>query len=371
MSLGDQVRDAALRLGFARVGFSPVEPFVRGSAALADWLEKGRHGEMAYMAEHAGRADPRSLLAEAKTLVVVALPYTRDVPDAPVLHGRVARYAMGRDYHLVMKEKLDALADAIAAMTGGQVMARACVDSAPILEREAAERAGVGFIAKSTMSIVPGIGSYVLLGELLVDVEVAPSAAERSRCGACTKCLSACPTGAIVDPQVVDARRCISYLTIELRGSIPRELRPLIGSWVYGCDICQEVCPFNASKQERPIAPEMLPRVVSLDLIRLLAMGSKEHRRLVKGSAMWRVSRNQLARNAAVALGNCADPRAVAPLAVALASHVSPIVRAHAAWALGRYRKTHPEADEALRRAELQESDAEARTEIQAALAEA
>ena len=364
----EQVRDAALELGFVRVGFSPVEPFTRGSVALADWLERGRHGEMAYMVELGGRADPTHLLAEAKTLIVVALPYTRDVPETPALHGRVARYALGRDYHLVMKEKLRALADKLAKLSGRPVLARPCVDSAPLLEREAAERAGVGFIAKSTMSIVPGVGSYVLLGELLVDLELRPGTPERSRCGSCTKCIDACPTGAIVDAQVLDARRCISYLTIELRGTIPRDLRPLIGTWVYGCDICQEVCPFNASKQERPVAAEMRARFHTLDLIALLAMGSKGHRRLVKDTAMHRVSRNQLARNAAVALGNCNDPRAIEPLIAALRSHHSALVRSHAAWALGRYADSAPRARQALQDAGAGESEPTVRDEIAAAL---
>ncbi len=367
MSLAEEVRDAALQLGFVRVGFSPVEPFARGGNALADWLAKGRHGEMAYMAEHPGRADPTSLLAEAKTLIVVALPYTRHVSEAKALHGRVARYAMGGDYHAVMKNKLRALADKLGALTSRPVLARPCVDSAPILEREAAERAGVGFIAKSTMSIVPGVGSYVFLGELLVDVDLEPSMPERSRCGSCVKCIAACPTGAIVDAQILDARRCISYLTIELRGTIPVDLRPLIGTWVYGCDICQEVCPFNASQQERPVAPEMRARFTSLELSTLLAMGSSEHKRLVKDSAMRRVSRVQLARNAAVALGNCNDPRAIAPLVAALHAHASPLVRAHAAWALGRYANGHEEARAALATAAENETNAEVMSEIAAA----
>jgi epoxyqueuosine reductase len=333
-ALADRVREAALALGFARVGFSPVEPFVRGSAALADWLAAGRHGEMAYMAQHPGRATPTSLLAEAKTLIVVALPYAREVGTLQPLHGRVARYALGADYHAAMKAKLYALADTIGRLAARPVLARPCVDSAPILEREAAERAGVGFIAKSTMSIAPGLGSYFFLGELLVDLDIEPSTPERSRCGSCERCITACPTGAIVDAQVLDARRCISYLTIEHRGMIDRALRPLIGTWVYGCDICQEVCPFNASQQPRPVAPEMQPRFTSLDLIALLQNRSSGHKKLTQASAMRRVSREQLARNAAIALGNLGDPSAIDPLLQTLHEDRSAVVRAHAAWAL-------------------------------------
>ncbi len=368
MSLADQVRDAALELGFVRVGFSPVEPFVRGADALADWIKHGRHGEMAYMAQHPSRAEPKSLLEQAKTLIVVALPYTRELPEAPAMHGRVARYALGGDYHAVMRDKLRALADKLVELVGGPVLARPCVDSSAILEREAAERAGVGFIAKSTMAIAPGIGSYFSLGELLVDLTLTPDTPERSRCGSCTKCIQACPTGAIVDAQVLDARRCISYLTIELRGAVPRELRPLIGTWVYGCDICQEVCPFNASKQERAVAPEMQPRFTSLDLAGMLEVGSKAHRRFVNGTAMRRVSRNQLHRNACIALGNCNDVRAIPPLVKALATHISPLVRGHAAWALGRYAARERAAKSALEDALRGESDADVRAEIELAL---
>lgn len=370
MSLAEQVRDAALALGFVRVGFSPVEPFVRGSDALADWLAKGRHGEMAYMAQHPGRADPKTLLEQAKTLIVVALPYTRDLPGAPAMHGRVARYALGGDYHAVMRDKLRVLAHKLVELAGGPVLARPCVDSSPILEREAAERAGVGFIAKSTMNIAPGVGSYYFLGELLVDLELTFGTPERSRCGSCTKCIQACPTGAIIDDQVLDARRCISYLTIEMRGSVPHDLRPLIGTWVYGCDICQEVCPFNASKQQRPVAPEMQPRFTSLDLIEMLGVGSKEHRRFVKGSAMRRTSRNQLHRNACIALGNCNDVRAVPPLIETLQTHISANVRAHAAWALGRYAARDASAMSALEDAMRTESDDEVRAEVELALQE-
>jgi epoxyqueuosine reductase len=327
------VREAALALGFERVGFTPVEPFVRGADALADWLAKGRHGEMAYMAQHAGRADPRTLLESAKTIIVVALPYAREVGAAAPLHGRVARYALGGDYHVVIKQKLASLADKLSEIAGRPVLARPCVDSAPILEREAAERAGVGFIAKSTMSIAPGLGSFMFLGELLSDLEIEASPPERSRCGSCTRCIDACPTGAIVDAHVLDARRCISYLTIELRGSIPVELRPLIGNWIYGCDICQEVCPFNASEKPRPLPNEMAPRFTTLELGRVLHMGSSEHKRLVRDSAMRRVSRVQLARNAAVALGNSKDPAAI-PILEAARNHSSELVREHVAWAL-------------------------------------
>ncbi|MBC7795039.1 MAG: tRNA epoxyqueuosine(34) reductase QueG [Clostridia bacterium] len=361
MDLGPQIRDAALALGFARVGFTPVEPFVRGAVALADWLEKGRHGDMTYMAEH-NRADPKSMLEQARTLIVVAFPYTRTVPEPPPMHGRVARYAMGRDYHTIIHSKLLALAAKVSEIAERPILSRLCVDSAPILEREAAERAGVGFIAKNTMSIAPGLGSYFFLGELLVDLDIAYSSPERTRCGSCNKCIDACPTGAIVDAHVLDARRCISYLTIEMQGVIPRELRPLIGSWIYGCDICQEVCPFNASKTERAIPQEMAPRFTSVELGRLMNIGSSQFKQLTKGSAMRRVNRYTLQRNAAVALGNSKDPRAVPLLIEALRNHKSALVRAHAAWGLTQFDTA--EAKDALAGARQDETADEVLAEL-------
>lgn len=340
-----RVRAAGQALGFARVGFAAVDPLQVSAERLSTWLEGGHHAEMSYLVE-GPRHDPRALLGEAKTLIAVALAYPAaelvplrrgQADDAPPLTGIVARYARGEDYHDVMRKKLRRLADAIANELGRPVLARHCVDTAPLLERAAAERAGLGFASKSTMTIIPGVGSYVMLGELLVDVEIPADAPMAPRCGSCRACLDACPTGAIVDDHVIDARRCISYLTIEESGPIPRELRPLIGQRVFGCDVCQDVCPFNASAPGKPSAPELAPRetLEAPDLIGLLELGSARYRSLVKGTALRRTHRAQLARNAAIALGNSKDARAVIPLARAVSAHASPLVRAHAAWALG------------------------------------
>ncbi len=361
-------RDAALALGFARVGFAAVEPLARGERALGDWLRQDRHGEMAYMAEQGSRGDPRALLPEARSMVVVALAYDRGAspPAGEGPRGFVARYARGTDYHIVLKDKLHDLARACARLAGRPVLARVCSDTAPLLEREAAARAGVGFIAKSTMSIVPGLGTYVLLGELLLDVELAYDSPAETRCGQCTACLSACPTGAFVEPFVLDGRRCISYLTIELRGSIPRELRPKMGTMVFGCDICQEVCPFNASPKARPHAPELSPRpaLAAPELVPLLRLRNREHKRLVERTALRRISRQQLQRNAAVALGNAGDRSAVPALCEALAGSTSALVREHAAWALGRLGGA--EARAALSAA--RDGDGDARVRAEAAL---
>jgi epoxyqueuosine reductase len=334
----------ARELGFARAAIVPVEP-PRRHALYASWLAAGHAGDMAYLArpDHVEpRGDLHALLDSARSLVVVALAYDRadPVPPESLLRGRIARYARGEDYHLVMRDKLVLLADRLARELGAPVASRPCVDSAPVLEREWAERAGLGFIAKNTMLIAPGLGSYVVLGELLVDAALAPTAPDappKPRCGSCSACLDACPTGAFVDAYVLDARRCISYLTIEHHGVIPRELRAQMGTWVFGCDVCQEVCPFNAGTGEGN-DPLLTPRSVEHalpDLIALAGKGANQLRQLVKRTAMRRVPREVMLRNVAIALGNTGDARAI-PALVALLADRAPLVRAHAVWALGQ-----------------------------------
>ena len=340
------ITQLARELGFHRVAVVPIEP-PRRHELYTSWLAAGRAGDMTYLATAAhteSRADVRELLATAQALVVVALAYHRDDP-VPVgrLTGKIARYARGEDYHLVLRDKLVALANRLADTLGRPVASRPCIDSAPIHEREWAERGGLGFIAKNTMLIAPGLGSYVVLGELLVDVPIdtlgslAPETPPKPRCGTCRACLDACPTQAFVDAYVLDARRCISYLTIEHHGPIPRELRAQIGTWVFGCDVCQEVCPFNAGAGEPP-DPMLAPRSAQHalpDLVALAAKGANQLRRFVRRTAMRRVSREVLLRNVSVALGNTGDPAAI-PALVSLLDHPSPLVRGHAAWALGQ-----------------------------------
>ncbi|HTQ05448.1 MAG TPA: tRNA epoxyqueuosine(34) reductase QueG [Polyangiaceae bacterium] len=372
-----RIAAAARELGFARVGFAPVAPFGDAAARLRGWLASGYHGVLAYLAD-GERADPRSLLPEAKTVIAVALSYAdsaRAVPlraerEGPILAGSVARYARGEDYHLVMKEKLAALAERCEALAGRPLAARVCVDTAPLLEHEIARAAGVGFSAKSTLTIVPGLGSYVLLGELLTELELEASEPVRAGCGGCRACLDACPTGAFVDAHVLDARRCISYLTIENQGPIPRELRSRLGTRVFGCDVCQEVCPFNASGTAKPGTPELEPRpaLATIDLVALLELGAAGYRKLVRRTALRRVTRDTLARNAAVALGNTGDARAVPPLGRALAAHPSALVRAHAAWALGELAEHAKDAASALAAAAAHDPDAAVREEASLAL---
>jgi epoxyqueuosine reductase len=372
-SLEQRIRDAALGLGFSRVGFGSAEPLAEGRERLERWRAAEYHAGLGYMAD-GERADPRALLPEARGVVVVAMAYARPTPirasrDGAPLHGAVAAYARGADYHAVMKAKLRALADAVAGLLGRAVLSRACVDTAPLLERELAARAGIAFIGKSTLAIVPGLGTNVLLGELLLDVELEASApVAQPGCGSCSACLEACPTGAFVAAHVLDARRCISYWTIEHHGPIPRELRALIGAHVFGCDVCQVVCPFDASPHEVPPAPELAGRIPEhgLELVTLLSHGNAGHRKLVRRSALRRTSRAVLARNAAIALGNLGDTAAVPPLVRALGEDRSPLVRSHVAWALGRLGGAQARA--ALERAAQADLDQEVREEARAAL---
>ena len=337
------IADLARELGFHRAAIVPIEP-PRRHELYTSWLAAGHAGEMAYLAqpEHISqRADLRTLLESARSLIVVALAYDRRDPEAPVaLRGRIARYARGEDYHLVMRDKLVALGDALARRLGRPVATRPCVDSAPVLEREWAERAGLGFVAKNTMLIAPGLGSYVVLGELLVDVELPVTAEpQKPRCGSCRACLDACPTGAFVDAYLLDARKCISYLTIEHEGMIPRELRAQMGTWVFGCDVCQEVCPFNAGEGAEP-EPRLRARSTEHalpDLIALAHIGANQLRQFVKRTALRRISKEILLRNVAVALGNTGSADAI-PALVALLANRSSFVRAHAIWALRQLR---------------------------------
>ena len=380
--LEQRILRAARELGFARAGIARPSRSEQAAERLASWLAAGHHGEMQYLAAEPDRSSPALLLPDVRSVVVVALPYgdgpalrlrrSATGPELqPPLCGRVARYARGEDYHRVLKSKLEQLGLAIEQLAARTIGRRACVDSAPLLERDFAVRAGLGFAAKSTLTIVPGAGSFVLLGELLLDLELTPTSEKvASGCGACTKCLSACPTGAFVGPYVLDARRCISYLTIELKGSVPRELRPLIGDHVFGCDICQDVCPWNHSRHAPAADPALGRRdeLVAPDLVGLLFLTSSGYRKLVRGSALSRVSRARLARNAAIALGNSKNPAAEAPLSRALATHPSELVRAHAAWALGALEVPLATGLTALQSAALGDASPEVRGEAELAL---
>lgn len=341
----------ANNLGFIRAGVASLEPFDEPVRRLETFLAAGRHGTMQYLGHRQSdgsltRADARHLMPGALCAVVAALPYPapHQRTGAPGEVSGVARYARGDDYHHVLKDKLLCLADEIARLVGQPITARACVDSAPLLERDLAIRAGFAFLGKNTLAIAPGAGSHFLLGELLLDIPLAPSLRVRPQgCGSCRACLDACPTGAFVGPFELDAKKCISYLTIESQEDLPVELRKSMGLHLFGCDVCQSVCPFNAAGPQRQSAPELESRqsIEALTPEAALTLGSSAHKRLVQGTALRRASRNQLARNAAVVLGNRGRAEDVPLLATQAASHASMQVRLHCVWALGSLLHRH------------------------------
>ncbi|MBX3189396.1 MAG: tRNA epoxyqueuosine(34) reductase QueG [Labilithrix sp.] len=340
----DDIRKEALRLGFDAVGFARADvPLDADYERYRSFLDDGKHGEMAWLAkapEARRRLDGEHVLPGAKTVVCVARRYGRSADDEaadPELARSIARYARGRDYHNGLRKKLRKLAK-LARALGGE--ARPLCDEEPVLERAWAARAGLGFVGKNGLLIVPGVGSLVLLGEIVTTLPLEPDAPIAERCGACTRCLDACPTNAFERPFVLDPRRCIAYLTIEHRGAIPEPLRDGIGDRLFGCDDCQTVCPFNARSQRQAHDVdrrfEADPRWRDVSLPDLLALDDEGFVRLREGSPVGRATRAGLARNAAIVLGNKGDPRALHALARARDAHDASFVREAAAWSIGR-----------------------------------
>jgi epoxyqueuosine reductase len=368
VSTAARIRAEALRLGFARCAFSAAGPVPR-HAAYRRWADAGLAGEMRFMiADRDVRADVRRLLPGARTVVTVVVAYDASPPppaEDSTPRGVIARYGRGTDYHLVLKRKLGELAEFVRHTCGATVQARPFVDTAPLLEREAAHASGAGFIAKNTMVITPGVGSYTVLGELVIDAALPPDPPAKPRCGRCRACIDACPTGAIGPDRTIDARRCISYLTIEHHGPIPVELRPKMGNLIFGCDLCQEVCPYNAAPAE-PALVELRARPgrARPPLAALLSLNANQYKRFVRRTALRRVRRGELLRNVCVALGNTGDATSVPPLVRALSDR-DPLVRGHAAWALGELRA----GGDALRARAAREPEAWVRQEIDEAIA--
>jgi epoxyqueuosine reductase len=334
LPLEARIKAQAFVLGFDLAGLTALGPAETGDAFL-DWIGHGYAGGMSYLERGAElRRDTRRPTAGVSTAIVVAMNYGGT--QAP---GPIARYARGRDYHDVVKERLDALHAWLDCAVGAAVAGRSYVDTGPILERDLARKAGLGWFGKNTNLINPGLGSFFFIGALLVDLDLTPDAPfAADRCGSCTRCLDACPTDAFVAPRVLDATRCISYLTIEHRGAIDDALRPLIGELVYGCDICQDVCPWNVRFSRNVRVPDLAPagHVGDADPVGLLQLSDDQFRARFRGTAMTRAKRRGLARNAAIALGNRGRPEDAAALARAAASDEDPVVREHAAWALAR-----------------------------------
>lgn len=366
----DLVRSLAHEAGFDLVRFGPVDVADHGARFL-DWLEAGRAGSMHYLRKNAAViADPSRFAPTARSTIALAADYSGPPGELPG-GGRIARYALGRDYHRWLGNATRRLRTALEAAGAPAGQTRVGTDAVPVLERALAVRAGIGFLAKSAMVISPTHGPYLFLSEVLSPVELPADPVATGTCGSCTRCIEACPTGAITAPFEVDARRCLSYTTIELRGVIPTELRAPQGDWVFGCDVCLEVCPFTRFSPRRDLTGETRPAdlrphpvVEAYTLVGLLELSEAEYETSWRGTAMRRATRQGLRRNAAVALGNVGGEGAVSALARAL-EDADPIVRAHAAWGLGRLAHRAP----ALAGAWARETDPTVRAELAAAIA--
>jgi epoxyqueuosine reductase len=368
-SVATALKQQALALGFDRVGIAPaVTP--PGHARLLAWIEAGYAGTMSYLTDRVDAlADPRRVLDGARSVVMLLDGYHNRTPaDAvPEGWGRIARYAWGDDYHDVIRRRLHRLADWLRDALPGAA-ARGVVDTAPLAEREFAQLAGLGWLGKNTLLLNPELGSWFFLAALLTDAELEydqPFAADH--CGTCRACIDACPTAALVDEYVLDARRCISYLTIELRDSVPPPLRQPLGDWVFGCDVCQDVCPWNRKPPEKPDSA-YVPRAGHdpLELTELFELDDAAFRRRFRHSPLWRPRRRGLLRNAALVLGNQRAAGAVPALIRGLADD-EPLVRGACAWALGRIRT--PAALAALASRHPLETDPAVRADLAAALA--
>ncbi|MBL8684136.1 MAG: tRNA epoxyqueuosine(34) reductase QueG [Myxococcales bacterium] len=345
-----RIRARASALGFARVGVARVQDISEDFSRYQTFIADGMHGSMAYLAhnqESRRTLDTTAVLEGARSVIVCATDYRpaeRSATDRAAVEagaaglrgGRIASYARGQDYHNFLRKRLRRLAEFVRSETGCE--ARPMVDTAPILERVWARLAGVGFVGKNGLIIAPGLGSFALLGEVVTTAELAPDSPLESRCGSCTLCLDACPTEAFPKPFVLDARRCVSFLTIEHEGPIPEELRAPMGDRFYGCDDCQDVCPFNKSPVPREVSPQFAlgTRWSTRTVESILALDDAEFRRLTVGSPLGRPGRDGLVRNALIVLGNTGDARHIPALRATLARESNASLLALAQWAIAR-----------------------------------
>ena len=339
-ALTDLVKQSATTLGFDLVRIASAERFESDEVTAVDRLRRGLMDGLPWYTESRVRrgSNPDELLSGAKSIISLGMSYLppgqpQEVSTGP--SGRVAVYAWGDDYHRILKGRMKALVEDVSAKIGQTLRSRWYVDDGPMLDRAVAQRAGTGWFGKNTNILTGQFGSWVFLAQVITDLELIPDPPLKKTCGTCTRCLTACPTNAFTGPYELDNTRCISYLTIEHRGPIPRELRPLMQDWVFGCDICQDVCPVNlkAAPTEEPAFQKS--DSAFLDLLWILEMTEEEFRNRFRQSPIKRAKRVGLQRNACIALGNIGDERAVSALANALISE-EPLVRGHAAWALGR-----------------------------------
>ena len=373
MSLTEDVKEMAREAGFDLVGIAPVEPLVEAEQATLQRLRSGMLDGMGWITEDRVRlsCDPARLLPGARSLLVLGKHYltSPSEPEGPSdPRGRIARYAHGDDYHDLFPPRMRRLAERMGRASGRSLSTRLFVDSSPLAEKAAALQSGIGWFGKNGCIVSLHHGSWVLLAEILSDLELETDPPISRDCGRCRLCIEGCPTGALVAPYVVDARRCISYLTIEHKGSIPPDLRSLLGDWIFGCDVCQEVCPHN--RTAKPVDDpgfQARPGVGSSPVLApLLDLDDPTYRGWFRGSPLLRPKRRGLLRNVAVALGNSGDLCAVPALGRALGDP-EPLIRSHAAWALGRIGGER--ARKELERARETEPDVTARAEIVGALA--
>ncbi len=325
-----------MEIGFERVGFTGLSA-PKVAPHLGEWLAAGHHGEMDYLSrEPDKRADAELAHPWAKTMICLTRSYFTEPPPAGKGQGRFALYALGLDYHDVLKRDLKVLSRFIEETFSERC--RMAVDTSAILERPYGEKSGLGWVGKNTLLLAPQEGSYFFLAELVTSLPLDHDEPfEKNHCGTCSRCLEICPTNAFPEPYVLDSRRCISYLTIEYRGVIPRKLRPLIGRWVFGCDLCQEVCPWNKFARLTR-APEFRPSqdLSTHQLVDFMGMTKESFRARFRKTPIWRAHRDGFLRNVAVALGNSEDKDAI-PALVSGLSDPSELVRIHAAWGLGRF----------------------------------
>ncbi len=340
-TLADQIMAQALNLGFAVCGFTSAGEDPVRSARLEEWLGEGHHGSMEWMATRLDhRRSPQGLWPEAKSVIALGMSYAPAL-DPLVLegsdtHARISVYAQGKDYHDVVKKRLKALARwLVETVPGAEV--KVFVDTAPVMEKPLGEAAGIGWQGKHTNMVSPTHGSWLFLGAIYTTLDLAPAAPHRDQCGSCRACLESCPTDAFPAPYRLDARRCISYLTIEHKGPVPEELRPLLGNRIYGCDDCLAVCPWNKFASAAQAIREFLPRaeLVAPRLAELLALDDAGFRALFSGSPIKRIGRDRFVRNCLYAAGNSGNAALITPVA-ALTDDPDPAVAEAATWALGK-----------------------------------
>jgi epoxyqueuosine reductase len=351
--------------GFVLVGFTRLRPLSDRDDFYRRWLAEGGNASMTYLAKDPDlRLDPRRLDPRYRSVVSLGYPYavraTPKVDWRAEMRGRIAAYAAGRDYHDVVKKRARAVGNVIRQLRPG-CTTRTYVDTGPVFEREWASQSRIGWFGKNTMILNREHGSYFFLAEIFTDVELdAPTEPYRDHCGTCRRCLDLCPTGALADGYVMRSNLCISYQTIENRGAIPRDLRPKLGNWIFGCDICNDVCPWNDDHASDRDADDLMPRLPDL-----LSLDEEQFGLRFTVSAVKRAKRRGLLRNVAVALGNTGNPDAVAPLTHSIESESEPLIRSHAVWALGQLGGSA--ARRALERA-LRDRDTAVRREAAAAL---